>query len=429
MDRRKFLGLGVLAGLAAGVAPVARRLLEAQPMPPSSNTEPYTGRFYLMVDAGGGWDPTMLCDPKGGDINRQYMPSAIRSAGNIQYAPITYADGYSNQRFFDKFHQRLLVLNGIDTQTVNHDSGNRFTWSGRLEDGYPPLAAILAAALAPGRPLGFLSNGGYENTMGVVPLARLPSLDTIGRIAYPNRIDPANPNARYLSEASYERLRRYQRERTLAQADRATLLVYEHSLRQLAATRAGSNLLERLMQYLPNNDVLARAQNPILRQGMVALAAYQAGVTAAANLAVGGFDTHGQHDTNQANALSRLLQGIDQLMDRIDMLGLTDRVTVIVGSDFGRTPSYNAQMGKDHWSVTSMLLMGAGIRGDRVIGATDASQRARGIDYSTLAVRDSSPRKLTPKAIHTALRRFAGVESSAVARQFPLYGDRIDLFG
>jgi len=429
MDRRKFLGLGVLAGLAAGVAPVARRLLVAQPMPPSSNTEPYTGRFYLMVDAGGGWDPTMLCDPKGGDINRQYMPSAIRSAGNIQYAPITYADGYSNQRFFDKFHQRLLVLNGIDTQTVNHDSGNRFTWSGRLEDGYPPLAAILAAALAPGRPLGFLSNGGYENTMGVVPLARLPSLDTIGRIAYPNRIDPANPNARYLSEASYERLRRYQRERTLAQADRATLLVYEHSLRQLAATRAGSNLLERLMQYLPNNDVLARAQNPILRQGMVALAAYQAGVTAAANLAVGGFDTHGQHDTNQANALSRLLQGIDQLMDRIDMLGLTDRVTVIVGSDFGRTPSYNAQMGKDHWSVTSMLLMGAGIRGDRVIGATDASQRARGIDYSTLAVRDSSPRKLTPKAIHTALRRFAGVESSAVARQFPLYGDRIDLFG
>jgi hypothetical protein len=429
MERRKFLGLGVLAGLAAGVTPAARRALQAQPMPPSTATEPYAGRFFLMIDAGGGWDPTMVCDPKGGDINRQFMPSAIRAAGNLPYAPITYADGYSNQRFFEKFYRRMMVLNGVDMQTNNHDSGNRFTWSGHLEDGYPPLAAIIAAALAPGRPLGFLSNGGYENTAGVVPLARLPSLDTIGRIAHPNRTDPANPEARYLSEATYQRIRRFQRERTLALADQATLPAYEGSLRQLAGTRAGANLLERLMQFLPGNDVLGRAQNPLLRQGMVALAAYQAGVTAAANLAVGGFDTHGQHDASQAVALSRLLQGVDQLMDRIDMLGLSERVTVIVGSDFGRTPSYNAQMGKDHWSVTSMLLLGAGVPGDRVIGATTEAQRARGLDFTTLAVSDASTRRLNPKSIHLSLRRFAGVESAEVARQFPLYGDRLDLFG
>lgn len=429
MERRKFLGLGVLAGLAAGVTPGTRRLLEAQPMPPGTAAQPYTGRFFLMIDAGGGWDPTMVCDPKGGDINRQFMPSAIRSAGNIPYAPITYPDGYTNQRFFEKYYQRLLVLNGIDMQTNNHDSGNRFTWSGHLEDGYPPLAAIIAASLAPGRPLGFLSNGGYENTMGLVPLARLPSVDTIGRIAYPNRTDPAMEQARYLSEASYLRIQRYQRERTVAMADASTLLAYENSMRQLVATRSGSNLLERLMTYLPNNDALGRATNPILRQGMVALAAYQAGVTAAANLAVGGFDTHGNHDTSQGTALSRLLQGVDQLMDRVEMLGLSDRVTVLVGSDFGRTPNYNAQMGKDHWSVTSMLLMGAGVRGNRVIGATNEAQRARGLDFATLAVSDASTRRLNPKSIHTSLRRLAGVETAEAARQFPIYGDRIDLFG
>jgi hypothetical protein len=421
--------MGVLAGLAAGVTPGTRRMLDAQPMPPNTAAQPYEGRFFLMIDAGGGWDPTMVCDPKGGDINRQFMPSAIRSAGNIPYAPITYADGYSNQRFFEKYYQRLLVLNGIDMQTNNHDSGNRFTWSGHLEDGYPPLAAIVAAALAPGRPLGFLSNGGYENTMGIVPLARLPSVDTIGRIAYPNRTDPAMEQARYLSEASYQRIRRYQRERTIAMADAQSLLAYENSMRQLVATRSGSNLLERLMQFLPNNAELGRASNPILRQGMVALAAYQAGVTAAANLAVGGFDTHGNHDASQGAALSRILSGVDQLMDRVEMLGLTDRVTVLVGSDFGRTPSYNAQMGKDHWSVTSMLLMGAGVRGNRVIGATNEAQRARGLDFTTLSVSDTSTRRLNPKSIHMSLRRLAGVETTEVARQFPIYGDRIDLFG
>jgi uncharacterized protein (DUF1501 family) len=144
---------------------------------------------------------------------------------------------------------------------------------------------------------------------------------------------------------------------------------------------------------------------------------------------VGGFDTHGNHDASQGAALSRILSGVDQLMDRVEMLGLTDRVTVLVGSDFGRTPSYNAQMGKDHWSVTSMLLMGAGVRGNRVIGATNEAQRARGLDFTTLSVSDTSTRRLNPKSIHMSLRRLAGVETTEVARQFPIYGDRIDLFG
>ncbi len=430
IDRRKFLSVGVLAGLAAGVTAAERRVLHAQPMPPSEGVTPYAGRFFLMIDAGGGWDPTMLCDPKGGDINRQFMPAAIRSAGNHRYAPITYADiNYSNQRFFEKFGPRLMVINGIDTQTNNHDTGTRYIWSGHLEDGYPPLAALVAAALAPGRPLGFLSNGGYENTAGVVPLARLSNIDTIARIAYPNRPDPASMTSRYHSDATAQRIQRYQRERLAAMRGAATLPAYELSMRQLLDTRGGNNLLERMMQHLPDNATLGRATNPLYRQGLVALAAYQAGVTAAANLAVGGFDTHGNHDTAQATALGRLLQGIDQLMDRIDALGLADRVTVLVGSDFGRTPSYNGQNGKDHWSVSSMMLMGAGVRGNRVIGASTDAFRARPLDFATLTPSDASPRKLTPKNIHTSLRRLAGVEASPVARQFPIYGDRVDLFG
>lgn len=431
MDRRRFMSLSVLAGLTAGGALAARKLGFAQSN--EAGPQPYNGKLYLFVNAGGGWDPTMVCDPKGGPVNRQYMPNEIASVGNIRYAPIRYANGYTNQQFFTKFGPRLLVLNGVDMQTNNHDGGNRYTWSGHLEDGYPPVAALIAATLAPKQPLAFLSNGGYENTQGVVPLTRVNDLGTIGRIAFPNRPDPNNMNSRYHSEATAARIASFQQQRLRAMQGQQSLFHLDRTMRQLAATRDGGNLLERLLQFLPSNDVLRGVTNPIARQGYVALAAYQAGLTAAVNLDTGGFDTHNDHDNSQGNALARLLQGVDQLMVRVDELMLRDKVVVMIGSDFGRPPFYNAQNGKDHWSITSIMMMGAGIQGNRVIGATTDGDgamafRARGLNFDTLAVDDSSSKKLNPKAIHGAIRRFAGIHDGAPARQFPLYGDSIALF-
>jgi hypothetical protein len=434
MDRRRFMSLGVLAGLTAGGALTARRLGYAQ-QAGATGLEPYTGKLFLFVNAGGGWDPTMICDPKGNPVNRQFEASAIASAGNIRYAPITYTaeGGYTNRQFFEKFSPRLLVLNGVDMQTNNHDGGNRFTWSGHLEDGYPPLAGLIAAALAPGRPLGFLSNGGYENTQGVVPLTRVNDLGTIGRIAFPNRVDPNNAMSNYHSADTAARIARVQQERLRAQQGRQSLYTFDQSMRQLASTRDGGNLLERLLMFLPTDAQLRGVNNSIARQGYVALASYQAGLTAAANLDVGGFDTHNDHDTNQGNALARLLRGVEMVMDRADELMLRDKIVVVIGSDFGRPPFYNDQRGKDHWSTTSIMMMGAGIEGNRVVGATTDGDgatafRARGLDHATLQVSDSA-KKLTPKAIHAALRQFAGITDRDVVRQFPLYGDNVALFG
>lgn len=433
MDRRNFMGLGILAGLTAGATLATRKILHAQEAPAPMAAQLYDGKFYLFINASGGWDPTMVCDPKGGTINMGFTADRIGRAGNLSYAPVTYGNegGYTNQTFFEKYHERLLVLNGVDMSTNNHDSGTRFTWSGHLEDGYPPLAALIAASLAPGSPLAFLSNGGYEYTAGIVPLTRVNSVDTVSRIAFPNRPDPNNSrdeNNRFLSDATIARIQRHQQDRLAAMAGRQTLPVYRDSMRQLFATRTGGNLLERLMQFIPSNDELNRAQNPIYRQGLVALAGYRAGLTAAANLDTGGFDTHGDHDNQQANALGRLLRGVDLLMTKVDELGLREKVVVMIGSDFGRTPAYNDQRGKDHWSVTSYLMMGPGIQGNRVLGATDAGQRARGFDFGTLQVSDSSDKRLNPKSIHQALRRFANIHESESSRLFPIYGDTVSIF-
>ena len=64
-------------------------------------------------------------------------------------------------------------------------------------------------------------------------------------------------------------------------------------------------------------------------------------------------------------ALSALL---DDLHDR----GLLDSTLVVAVGEFGRTPKINDRAGRDHWNACySALVAGGGVRGGRVVGASD----------------------------------------------------------
>ena len=89
----------------------------------------------------------------------------------------------------------------------------------------------------------------------------------------------------------------------------------------------------------------------------MAIAGYRTGITISANLSTGGFDTHSDHVNRQTQALDRLSSGIDEIWDEVVLHGLEDRVVILVTSDFGRTPGFNDGNGKDHWPVTSMMVM------------------------------------------------------------------------
>ena len=46
-------------------------------------------------------------------------------------------------------------------------------------------------------------------------------------------------------------------------------------------------------------------------------------------------------------------------------------------------PRLNANLGKDHWPVTSALVMGAGVAGGRAYGATTADVQTTPIDFAS----------------------------------------------
>ncbi|MBK8974404.1 MAG: DUF1501 domain-containing protein [Planctomycetes bacterium] len=71
--------------------------------------------------------------------------------------------------------------------------------------------------------------------------------------------------------------------------------------------------------------------------------------------------------------LPALDQAVAALLDDLWEQGLADAVTVLVASEFGRTPRLNPAGGRDHWPrAQSALLFGGGVRRGVVVGATDA---------------------------------------------------------
>jgi uncharacterized protein (DUF1501 family) len=105
-------------------------------------------------------------------------------------------------------------------------------------------------------------------------------------------------------------------------------------------------------------------------------------------------------------------------------------LVIVVTSDFARGPEYNSSndgAGKDHWPITSVLLLGPGIRGGRVLGATDDKQASRKLNPSTLALDDAGV-ALTPGHIHQQLRRLAGIADSRLVATYPIPDQPLALF-
>ncbi|MFO0876049.1 MAG: DUF1501 domain-containing protein [Gemmataceae bacterium] len=87
----------------------------------------------------------------------------------------------------------------------------------------------------------------------------------------------------------------------------------------------------------------------------------------------GGWDTHGQHNKSLQSLLMPIMdQAFSALLEDLDVRGLLDETLVVWFGEFGRTPRFNGNAGRDHWGhCFSLALAGGGIRGGVVHGMSD----------------------------------------------------------
>ena len=419
--RRRTLLKGLLA---AAVAAPGFRL----PLVDATN---HQGKLFVFVQADGGWDPTSFCDPKANTpgepiINRWAQRDDIRQAGNITYAPFA-----NNAAFFEKYHQRMLVINGVDAQTNSHTVGIVHNWSGRTAEGYPTLSALLAAHYAPALPIPYLSFGGFSATSGVTRFTRIDYAPLLKAVAYPAR-RIHDPSQRIISDEDWALLesaravtaKRLAEAPHLSPAERHHLAFHQSSF-ATEGLKAYADAIPSEDQLEPREDTpgnFTRSLGSTLRrQAQLTVLAFKTGVAVSADLWLGGFDTHTNNDPEQDWLLANLTNSVDYLWDYAEAVGVADRLVVVLGSDFGRTNFYNAADGKDHWPYGSYIIMEKNQTWTNgVVGETDELHFPYRIDPSTLLRRDDADGTLIyPKHVHKALRRHLGIENSAGALRFP----------
>ena len=90
-----------------------------------------------------------------------------------------------------------------------------------------------------------------------------------------------------------------------------------------------------------------------------------------------GWDHHAKIFENLDKKLPQFDQGFSALIDDMAERGLLKDTLVVCMGEFGRTPKVNKDAGRDHWGHAGvMMFAGAGVRGGKIIGATDKSGSA-----------------------------------------------------
>jgi hypothetical protein len=85
-----------------------------------------------------------------------------------------------------------------------------------------------------------------------------------------------------------------------------------------------------------------------------------------------GWDTHRQGQANQHLLIRDLDQSLSALVRDLEMRGQLDETLVVVATEFGRPPEFDAQGGRGHQSSAfSVAMFGGGLNTGQVIGTTD----------------------------------------------------------
>src|SRR5262249_30878053 len=114
-------------------------------------------------------------------------------------------------------------------------------------------------------------------------------------------------------------------------------------------------------------------RTPFGEQALLARRLVEAGVPVV-KVARGFWDSHHDNFESHRELVPDFDHVLSVLLDDLKDRGLFETTTVLILSEFGRTPVINKDVGRDHYAAAwSAALAGAGVRGGTIHGKTDAA--------------------------------------------------------
>lgn len=357
-------------------------------------------KFFIFAFASGGWDVTTVFEPKVGLATVDVDPSGNPNTLN----GITFLDSPNREavtRFFTDFGARSCIVNGINTRSVSHSVGTEIMMTGFAGANAPDWPTIMAMKNGRELVLPHLAISGpvFSGMLG----AGTASGAGFFNLMLGGRSHSATAEATF---DSY--LQR-----------RVDMLVSGSSEEGRTGARQ-AELLEGFGRWKELRSLKSQLGfgnlNNFGDEGIALATAFERGFSTTGTLGTpGSWDSHSNNNGAQSNGFQQtfnhLHRIVTHLLSRPGTSGtgtLLDQTTIVVMSEMGRTPKLNSSNGKDHWPYTSALLVGGGIKGGQVVGATDEYQNGVGINMASGQI---DPAGATPSAgnIGSALLSIAGL--------------------
>lgn len=346
-SRRTFLRTSGLFGAAGALPGLARA------------AAPGTRKFVFVVNYGG-WDPLCVFAPQF-DAAAVEMES-LAAPTTIGGLPLVdHPDRPSVRAFFERWHTRSTILNGMLVPSVAHPPSQRALLTGTTNAStHGDWPALLAAARAddftlpgvvlsgpsfPGDLAGVVCRSGASGQLDQLLGGTVRTDTSVG--ALPEGLEAAVDG--WLS----------------ARTGASTAWAEAHTRMVALKARRGDVVWGSTTTF----------EDQVARTAEILAADLARSVTL--GFEIWPWDTHASNDTYQSINFEGLFAGLGLLMDQLSATPassgalLSDEVVLVVCSEMGRTPVHNPSEGRDHWPFTSVLLVGPGLAGDRVIGGLD----------------------------------------------------------
>ncbi len=347
-------------------------------------------RKFIFLFANGGWDPTWgLCpmyDSSGIDSN----PSGeAASVGDLRF--VESEDGPALRTFFEAYGDRTCLVHGFEVRSITHERCKRLLLTGKsasIADDWPAqIAGNSAGYLLP-----HLVVSGPSYTSAYTPyVVRLGETGQLARLLDGSALTEASPSVEPLTGTAASAMAAFRQRRAEAWAESAGI----GRAQSVGASLVRANEDLATVLQIEGLDLAADLEGGAggLAALTPALDCLERGYARSVIISHGGqfdvgWDSHSDLEQQTAN-YEVLFEDLCSLMEDLDARSgqgggtLADETTIVVLSEMGRSPVINGTGGKDHWTFTSAMFIGAGVAGGRAIGGYDDTLLGRRIDLES----------------------------------------------
>ncbi len=360
VSRRHFLA-GSIAGLGAlGFADMIRASGEIE----------RRNKRVLVVYLAGGVSQLETWDPKPGTNTGgpfQAIPTNVTGVHISELLPHTA-----------RHMHRLALIRGLNTNMDDHGGGAYIMMTGRRRnpgESYPHLGAVMSKLLGdennplpgyiyitPGSGSGSFNRGDAAFLGPRYASVTLPDGNPPANLTRPNTLSE-------LADAQRNDLRERLNNRFMQTRRSADTEAYTTSYDQAAQVMQRRSIFD--LSREPSHLRERYGNHDFGRHCLLARRLLENGVTFA-KVSHSNYDTHHENFDFHIEQLGEFDRTFATLLDDLAQRGMLESTLVVVMSEFGRTPTINRNLGRDHWSrAWSIAAAGCGIRGGTVVGRTN----------------------------------------------------------